>query len=117
MRFFSSIILIYLGWNSTLEKNSCSAIIGNGIEEHRDSSEPMSAGLAAPRGMCTGIMHDQPVLFIADSNSSSIRVVTLANGNVTNLIGGDADPKVQLFETKIPIALSFSLCLEFISIW
>jgi hypothetical protein len=39
-------------------------------------------------------MNGQPVLFIADSNSSTIRVVTLQNGAVTNLIGGDADPMV-----------------------
>jgi hypothetical protein len=54
----------------------------------------MSACLAAPRGICNGIMHGQSVLFIADSNSSSIRVVTLKDGNVANLVGGDADPTV-----------------------
>lgn len=80
---------------SVLQKNSCSAIIGSGIEEHRDSSEPMSAGLASPRGICNGIITGAPVLFIADSNSSSIRVVTLQNGQVANLVGGDADPAVS----------------------
>jgi hypothetical protein len=54
----------------------------------------MSACLAAPRGICNGIMNGESVLFIADSNSSSIRVVTLKDGNVANLVGGDADPKV-----------------------
>jgi len=54
----------------------------------------MSATLAAPCGICDGVMNGQPVLFIADSNSSTIRVVTLQNGAVTNLIGGDADPTV-----------------------
>jgi hypothetical protein len=39
-------------------------------------------------------MNGKPVLFIADSNSSSIRVVTLNDGNVANLIGGDPDPTV-----------------------
>jgi hypothetical protein len=71
------------------------AIIGSGIEENRNGSEPMSACLAAPRGICNGEMHGQPVLFIADSNSSSIRVVTLKDGNVANLVGGDADPMVE----------------------
>ena len=55
----------------------------------------MSACLAAPRGLCNGTMHGQPVLFIADSNSSSIRVVTLTDGHVANLVGGDPDPTVQ----------------------
>jgi hypothetical protein len=79
---------------SILQKNSCSAIIGSGIEENRNGPEPMSACLAAPRGICNGIMNGESVLFIADSNSSSIRVVTLKDGNVANLVGGDADPTV-----------------------
>ena len=90
-----TIILInYPLLSSVLQKNSCSAIIGSGIEENRNSSEPMSADLASPRGICNGIMNGEPVLFIADSNSSSIRVVTLRDGNVVNLVGGDADPTV-----------------------
>ncbi|CAF0741100.1 unnamed protein product [Adineta steineri] len=81
-------------WNNViLQKNACLAIIGSGEEGNQNDSEPMSATLAAPRGICNGVMNGQPVLFIADSNSSSIRVVTLQNGNVTNLIGGDTDPK------------------------
>lgn len=54
----------------------------------------MSATLAAPCGICNGIMNGQSVLFIADSNSSSIRVVTLEDGTVNNLVGGDPDPTV-----------------------
>ncbi len=80
--------------NRIIQKNSCLAIIGNGTEENRNSSEPLSASLASPRDICNGIMNRQPVLFIADSNSSTIRVVTLQDGNVTNLVGGDADPTV-----------------------
>lgn len=77
-----------------LQKNSCLAIIGSGVEENRNGSEPMTACLAAPCGICNGLMNGQPVLFIADSNSSSIRVVTLRDGHVANLVGGDADPTV-----------------------
>ena len=89
-----TIKVLRIGLSSILQKNSCLAIIGSGVEENRNASEPMSACLAAPRGICNGLMHGEPVLFIADSNSSSIRVVTLKNGNVTNLVGGDADPTV-----------------------
>ncbi|CAM4836275.1 unnamed protein product, partial [Rotaria magnacalcarata] len=74
-----------------LKKNSCSSIIGSGFEEKKNSSEPLSACLASPCGMCNGIMNGEPVIFIADSNSSTIRVVTLNDGHVTNLVGGDAD--------------------------
>jgi len=80
--------------NRILQKNACSAIIGSGVEENRNDSQPMTACLAAPRGICNGTMNGEPVLFIADSNSSSIRVVTLKDGNVSNLVGGDADPTV-----------------------
>jgi hypothetical protein len=54
----------------------------------------MSACLSSPRGICNGLINGQSVLFIADSNSSSIRVVTLKDGNVANLVGGDTDPTV-----------------------
>ena len=77
-----------------LQKNSCLAILGSGVEENRNGSEPIFVGLASPRGICNGLMNGQPVLFIADSNSSSIRVVTLKDGHVANLIGGDVDPTV-----------------------
>lgn len=80
-------------WNDvTLPKNSCLAVIGSGVQENRNSTEPLSACLAAPRGICNGIMNGESVIFIADSNSSSIRVVTLKDGNTANLIGGDVDP-------------------------
>lgn len=80
-------------WNDiVLQKNSCSAIIGSGVEENRNSAEPMAACFATPRGICNGSMNGEPVLFIADSNSSSIRVVSLRTGSVNNLVGGDPDP-------------------------
>jgi hypothetical protein len=72
----------------------------------------MSACLATPRGICNGIMNGESVLFIADSNSSSIRVVTLKDGNVANLVGGDADPTVcmkkKIFSDKYDLCF-FSL--------
>lgn len=86
--------MFYLSF-SVLQKNSCSAIIGNGNEENRNSPDPMKAGLASPRGICNGVMNGEPVLFIADSYSSTIRVVTLTDGKVANLVGGSDDPTVR----------------------
>lgn len=94
-----------------LQKNSCSAIIGSGVEENRSSDEPMKAGLAAPRGICNGIMNGEPVLFIADSNSSSIRVVSLLNGSVNNLVGGDAEPTVRTLRKETKKRNQHSNCL------
>jgi hypothetical protein len=82
-----------------LPKNSCSAIIGSGIEEN-----PMAVDLAGPRGICNGTIDGRSVIFIADSNSSSIRVVTLSNGQVTYLIGGDLEPTHRL---QYPTGLAY----------
>ena len=94
---------------STLPKNACLAIIGSGVERNQNGSEPMSACLASPHGICNGEMNGQPVLFIADSNSSTIRVVTLKDGNISTLIGGDIDPTViQRSKKGTMINVSFS---------
>ena len=74
----------------------------------------MSACLASPRGICNGLINGQSVLFIADSNSSSIRVVTLKNGNVANLVGGDPDPTVRSLSTSLLLILHL---IESIRIW
>ena len=84
------------------------AIIGSGVERNQNGSEPMSACLASPHGICNGEMNGQPVLFIADSNSSTIRVVTLKDGNTSTLIGGDTDPSVIPTSKQRMINVSFS---------
>ena len=86
--------ILFPFFNRIIPKYSCSAIVGSGIQGNQNGHDPMSVRLAAPRGICSGKMNRQAVLFIADSNSSSIRVVTLKNGNVANLAGGDPDPQV-----------------------
>ena len=98
---------IFVLSSRVLPKNSCLAIIGSGVEENRNDPAPMTACLAAPRGICNGVMNGQPVLFIADSNSSSIRVVTLRDGHVANLVGGDADPTVSSWSLFYSLTVFF----------
>ena len=93
---------------STIQKSACLAIIGSGVEENRNGSEPISACLASPHGICNGEMNGQPVLFIADSNSSTIRVVSLRDGHLTTLIGGDTDPTVGPSEDQTMLSFCFS---------
>lgn len=69
----------------------------------------MKTAFAAPRGICNGTMNGEAVLFIADSESSSIRVVTLKDGNVSHLIGGDADSKVRRNERRKSLRFCFLL--------
>ena len=86
---FSSIFV------SVLQKNSCLAILGSGVYENRNGNEPMNTAFAAPRGICNGTMRGEPVVFVADSESSTIRVVTLKDGNVSHVVGGDSEPTVR----------------------
>lgn len=69
------------------------AIAGSGSEENRNNSYPMNAAFAQPSGlaMCT----KEKELYIADSESSSIRKVLLANGKVSAVAGGDRNPLVS----------------------
>ncbi len=43
----------------------------------------------------TGKIGEKPQLFIADAESSSIRTVSLTDGAVKGLVGGDRDPAVS----------------------
>lgn len=73
---------------------TCIAIAGNGVEENRNNSYPMNASFAQPSGI--SIMRSTKELFIADSESSSIRKMTLTDGKVMAVAGGDRNP-VNLF--------------------
>ncbi len=42
-----------------------------------------------------GEINEKPHLFIADAESSSIRTVSLTDGAVKGLVGGDRDPTVS----------------------
>ncbi|XP_055955641.1 NHL repeat-containing protein 2 [Patella vulgata] len=71
---------------------TCVRFVGSGAEENRNNSYPQKAGLAQPSGVV--ISHDEEVnsLFIADSESSTIRTISLKDGAVKNLVGGERDP-------------------------
>lgn len=53
----------------------------------------MSAELAQPSGLAVSLEHE--AVFIADSESSSIRKLSLKDGRVSNVVGGDVDPTVS----------------------
>ncbi|GIY70286.1 NHL repeat-containing protein 2 [Caerostris extrusa] len=86
-------ILISSEEYSSLE---CVPFAGNGTEECRNNTYKMKAGFAQPSGvayseLCPGM------LFIADSESSTIRSISLINGSVKTVVGGGLDPK-NLFQ-------------------
>ncbi|XP_014102667.2 NHL repeat-containing protein 2 [Bactrocera oleae] len=71
-----------------LDPRACVAIIGNGMEENRNNSYPQNAAFAQPSGLALG----KNFLYIADSESSSIRKVSMVDGKVMPVVGGDRNP-------------------------
>ncbi|XP_063289920.1 NHL repeat-containing protein 2 [Pelobates fuscus] len=76
---------------SPLPKGSCIRFAGNGNEENRNNSYPHKAAFAQPSGLTMG-SESWNCLFVADSESSSIRSVSLQDGAVKHVVGGERDP-------------------------
>lgn len=74
-------------------EGTCIAIAGSGSEENRNNSYPMSAGFAQPSGLALSEKYKE--LYVADSESSSIRKLSLADGKVSAVAGGDRNPMVS----------------------
>ncbi|XP_043568727.1 NHL repeat-containing protein 2 isoform X1 [Chiloscyllium plagiosum] len=73
------------------KKGTCIRFAGSGNEENRNNSYPHKAGFAQPSGLSVALP-EWNCLFISDSESSTIRSVSLKNGAVKNLVGGERDP-------------------------
>lgn len=69
------------------------AIAGNGHEENRNNSYPQNAAFAQPSGLA--ISSKIKELYIADSESSCIRKLSLTDGKVLPVVGGDRNPLVS----------------------
>lgn len=70
------------------------AIAGNGHEENRNNSYPQNSAFAQPSGLAISGKHKE--LYIADSESSCIRKLSLAEGKVFAVAGGDRNPLVNV---------------------
>lgn len=73
-------------------EGSVAAIAGNGHEENRNNSYPQNSAFAQPSGLALAPKSKE--LFIADSESSAIRKLLLADGKVAAVAGGDRNPLV-----------------------
>ncbi|KAG8234340.1 hypothetical protein J437_LFUL014792 [Ladona fulva] len=71
-------------------KGQCVAVAGSGAEENRNNAYPHAAAFAQPSGIC----YSPECIFIADSESSSIRRIWLSDGRVTAVVGGTVDPQM-----------------------
>nr|XP_034824711.1 NHL repeat-containing protein 2 [Maniola hyperantus] len=75
----------------SFSEGTCACIAGSGVEAARNSAYPNTAAFAQPSGL-TLRQGTSPEIFIADSESSSIRRMALSTGQVTTLCGGDRNP-------------------------
>ncbi|KAI5632815.1 thioredoxin-like domain-containing protein [Phthorimaea operculella] len=75
----------------SFSEGTCVCIAGSGAEAARNSTYPHTAAFAQPSGLAVR-QGSSPELFIADSESSSIRRLALTAGQVTTLCGGDRNP-------------------------
>lgn len=66
---------------------------GNGSEMHLNSDNPLAASWAQPSGLAIG----NNTLFVADSESSTIRAIDLATGASKTLAGGESSNPRNLF--------------------
>ncbi|XP_024141311.1 NHL repeat-containing protein 2 [Oryzias melastigma] len=70
----------------------CVRWAGSGNEENRNNSYPHKAGFAQPSGLALAAEEPWSCLYVADSESSSIRSLALKDGAVKLLVGGERDP-------------------------
>ncbi|KAL1501383.1 hypothetical protein ABEB36_006711 [Hypothenemus hampei] len=71
-------------------KGTCINLAGSGREENRNNSYPQTAAFAQPSGLALFMKNKE--VYIADSESSSIRRLSLVDGKVTPVVGGDRNP-------------------------
>lgn len=75
-------------------KGSCVFIAGSGKEENRNNSYPHAAAFAQPSGIA--LCKENKEVYIADSESSSVRRLSLIDGKVSAVVGGDKSPTVSI---------------------
>lgn len=91
---------------------TCLRFSGSGAEENRNNSYPHKTGFAQPSGLSVAREKPLECIFLADSESSSVRSVSIVTGGSKALVGADRDPMVSsiifFFKTVI-CSVFFSL--------
>ncbi|XP_019868171.1 NHL repeat-containing protein 2 isoform X2 [Aethina tumida] len=76
--------------NKKYQAGTCVAIVGSGAEQNKNNQYPHAAAFAQPSGLA--ISSGAKEVFVADSESSSIRKISLVDGKVSPVVGGDRNP-------------------------
>ncbi|KAM3592304.1 uncharacterized protein V6R79_016380 [Siganus canaliculatus] len=77
---------------SESQAGTCVRWAGSGNEENRNNSYPHKAGFAQPSGLALAPEEPWSCIYVADSESSTIRTLALKDGAVKSLVGGERDP-------------------------
>uniref|UniRef100_A0A4W6CDX7 NHL repeat-containing protein 2 n=1 Tax=Lates calcarifer TaxID=8187 RepID=A0A4W6CDX7_LATCA len=77
---------------SEFQARTCVRWAGSGSEENRNNSYPHKASFAQPSGLALAPQEPWSCLYVADSESSTIRTLALKDGGVKLLVGGERDP-------------------------
>ncbi|PFX24189.1 NHL repeat-containing protein 2 [Stylophora pistillata] len=83
---------------SSQVKGTCLRFAGSGAEENRNNSYPHKAAFAQPSGISLAKEKPFRCLFVADSESSSVRTVDVASGATKALVGADRDPTIKVID-------------------
>lgn len=84
-----------LSFHSDSKKGTCARFAGSGNEENRNNAYPHKAGFAQPSGLALASAEPWGCLFVADSESSTVRSLALKDGAVKHVVGGERDPTVS----------------------
>ncbi|KAG7227921.1 hypothetical protein INR49_013715 [Caranx melampygus] len=85
---------------SELKAGTCVRWAGSGNEENRNNAYPHKAGFAQPSGLALAPEEPWRCLYVADSESSTIRTLALKDGGVKLLVGGERDPMIKVVDPK-----------------
>ncbi|XP_056897596.1 NHL repeat-containing protein 2 [Takifugu flavidus] len=77
---------------SESKAGTCLRWAGSGNEENRNNSYPHKASFAQPSGLASAPEEPWSCLYVADSESSTVRTLALKDGAVKSLVGGERDP-------------------------
>ena len=91
----------YVTPSRTQVQGTCLRFAGSGAEENRNNSYPHKAAFAQPSGVSLAVEKPYRCLFVADSESSSVRTVDVATGGTKALVGADRDPTVSMKQAVI----------------
>lgn len=83
-------------WEHNLANETTISFSGDGYERNLNGSSPMTTSFAQPSGM--SLSPDMKEVYIADSESSSIRALDLKTGGSRLLVGGDPIFSDNLFK-------------------